>query len=105
MLLLHTSLVGEDLLKALENGVSKYPTKEGRFPLVIKQFVINHLCIVFIHSYTYITTYTCMCVQVDMYVHAYSVHTYEDMYYMYVCTTMLYIHIITYMHTVKPAAT
>ena len=27
--------IGEDLLKALENGVSQYPKLEGRFPQVI----------------------------------------------------------------------
>ena len=37
-------LVGEDLLEALENGVSKYPETEGRFPLVTKLHVSVKIC-------------------------------------------------------------
>jgi len=30
--------IGEDLLKALENGVSQYPKLEGRFPQVMQLY-------------------------------------------------------------------
>ena len=42
-LILQLELTGEQLLQALENGVSKYPALEGRFPAVNKFLCVQFL--------------------------------------------------------------
>ena len=34
-------MTGEQIIRALENGVSKYPSLEGRFPQVSDVFVLS----------------------------------------------------------------